>query len=138
MNILAKANVAQPIAAMSSFPTPHDSIVDRTSLPERASSDFYLSPVIRFDPTSLAIIFEIRDSLSGEITKQFPPEHVVKELRKSAELVQGPFQSAELFQDPFQEVEQTPSDNVVTKQSFIGSRDASSSGEADQDVDVLV
>ena len=138
MNILAKANVAQPIVAMPSFPTPRDSIVDPISLPEKASSDFYLSPVIRFDPTSLTIIFEIRDSLSGEVTRQFPPEHVVKELRKSAELVQGPFQSPEFFQDPFQETEQTSSENVVTKPSVIGSRDAYSNGEADQDVDVLV
>ena len=66
---------------------------------KNVSSDFYLSPVIRFDPESLRVIFELRDSQSGEGTKQFPPESVVREHQKSADLAQEPAETSRQTSD---------------------------------------
>lgn len=45
-------------------------------------SDFYISPVLRFDSRSLTVIFQVRDSRSGDVVRQFPPETVVERYRQ--------------------------------------------------------
>ena len=137
LEILSRAGAVQPVGSVAS-PSRQGSVVEPTDVPEKMSPDFYLSPVIRFDSEALAVIFELRDSRSGKVTRQFPPEFVVKELRKNAQLVQDPFQSAERVQDPFQDAKQTLADQGVTSPSDVGSRETSANGEADQDVDLLV
>lgn len=47
-----------------------------------AGSDFFISPVLRFDSRSLTVIFQVRDSRSGDVIRQFPPETVVARYRQ--------------------------------------------------------
>ncbi|WP_193170305.1 hypothetical protein [Nisaea nitritireducens] len=128
VEILSGATAAQSVAKTVPLPSLQAPISDSASVPKNASSDFYLSPVIRFDPEALAVIFELRDSRSGEVTKQFPPEHVVRELQKSAGLVQEPVEASE----------QTPGSGGDTDASAVGNSESSPNGGADQEVDVLI
>lgn len=50
--------------------------------PKPVSSDYYLSPVMSVDPSSLVLLLQFRDSKSGEVLKQFPPEYVVERYRQ--------------------------------------------------------
>ena len=52
--------------------------------PSQAASDFFISPVLRFDSRSLTVIFQVRDSGSGDVVRQFPPEAVVERYRQDA------------------------------------------------------
>lgn len=45
-------------------------------------SEFYISPVLRFDSRSLTVIFQVRDSQSGDVVRQFPAETVVERYRQ--------------------------------------------------------
>lgn len=47
-----------------------------------AATDFFISPVLRFDSRSLTVIFQVRDSRSGDVIRQFPPETVVARYRE--------------------------------------------------------
>jgi len=50
----------------------------------KAASEFFISPVLRFDSRSLTVIFQVRDSGSGDVVRQFPPEAVVERYRQDA------------------------------------------------------
>lgn len=52
--------------------------------PAAAASEFFISPVLRFDSRSLTVIFQVRDSRSGDVIRQFPPETVVARYRQDA------------------------------------------------------
>ena len=56
----------------------------RSDVPVRpgTGSDFFISPVLRFDSRSLTVIFQVRDSGSGDVIRQFPPETVVARYRE--------------------------------------------------------
>ena len=45
-------------------------------------SEFFISPVLRFDSRSLTVLFQVRDSRSGDVVRQFPPEVVVERYRQ--------------------------------------------------------
>ena len=47
-----------------------------------SETEFYISPVLRFDSRSLTVIFQVRDSGSGDVVRQFPPETVVERYRQ--------------------------------------------------------
>lgn len=47
-----------------------------------SESEFFISPVLRFDSRSLTVIFQVRDSRSGDVVRQFPPEAVVERYRQ--------------------------------------------------------
>ena len=42
---------------------------------------FYISPLLRFDNQALALIFQVRDSETGEVQRQFPRESAIERLR---------------------------------------------------------
>lgn len=128
VEILSGATTAQSIAKTVPSPSSQAPRSDSASVPKNASSDFYLSPVIRFDPEALAVIFELRDSRSGEVTKQFPPEHVVRELQKSAGLVQEPVEASE----------NAAGADGEPNTSAAGNSESSANAGADQEVDVLI
>lgn len=46
------------------------------------SGDFYISPLLTYDARSLTVIFQIRDTESGDVTRQFPAEEVVERYRQ--------------------------------------------------------
>lgn len=52
------------------------------AVPAGSGSEFYISPVLRFDSRSLTLIFQVRDSGSGDVVRQFPPETVVERYRQ--------------------------------------------------------
>lgn len=60
--------------------------VGASSTPSEAesarASEFYISPVLSFDSRSLTVIFKVRDSHSGDVVRQFPPETVVERYRQ--------------------------------------------------------
>ncbi len=47
-----------------------------------ASGQFYVSPFLTFDSRSLTVIFQVRDTESGDVTRQFPAESVVERYRR--------------------------------------------------------
>ncbi|WP_323795944.1 hypothetical protein [Nisaea sp.] len=128
VEILSGVTATQPVAKSVSPPSLQAAISDSASVPKKSSSDFYLSPVIRFDPEALAVIFELRDSRSGEVTKQFPAERVVRELQKSAGLVPEPVEASEKTRGASEE----------SISGAVGSGESSANAVADQEVDVLI
>ena len=71
--------------AIQTSKTPGDTATDLQPVPsEQAAggSDFFISPVLRFDSRSLTVIFQVRDSRSGDVIRQFPPETVVARYRE--------------------------------------------------------
>jgi hypothetical protein len=44
----------------------------------------YLSPVFRFDKQARVLVFQFRDSETGNVTRQYPSEKVVKLYRENA------------------------------------------------------
>lgn len=46
------------------------------------SGQFYVSPFLTFDSRSLTVIFQVRDTESGDVTRQFPAESVVERYRR--------------------------------------------------------
>ena len=44
----------------------------------------YLSPVFRFDKQARVLVFQFRDSETGNVTRQYPSEKVVKLYRDNA------------------------------------------------------
>jgi len=128
VEILSGATTAQPVAKTVPSRSLQAPSPDSASAPKNASSDFYLSPVIRFDPEALAVIFELRDSRSGEVTKQFPREHVVRELQKNAGLVQEPVETSE----------KTPGIGRETYANAARNSESSPNSGTDQEVDVLI
>lgn len=44
----------------------------------------YLSPVFRFDKQARVLVFQFRDSETGDVTRQYPSEKVVKLYRDNA------------------------------------------------------
>ena len=99
VEILSGATAAQSVAKTVPLPPLQAPGANAATVSKNVSSDFYLSPVIRFDPESLRVIFELRDSQSGEGTKQFPPESVVREHQKSADLAQEPAETSRQTSD---------------------------------------
>ena len=100
---------------------------DSSTVQQTAGSEFYLSPVLRFDSQALAVIFEVRDSRSGEVTVQFPAERVVRELQKTASLgVEAPAVREQSNAEPAEPVE--PS----------GTAESQPTSTPDPEVDVLV
>lgn len=128
VEILSGTTTAQSVAKTVPVTSPKAPITDSANDSTKASSDFYLSSVIRFDPEALAVIFELRDSRSGEVTKQFPPERVVRELQKSAGLVQ----------EPVEPEEKAPGVSGQANTSAAGNTESSSNAGEDQEVDVLI
>lgn len=47
-----------------------------------SDANFFISPVLRFDSRSLTVIFQVRDSLSGDVVRQFPSEAVIARYRQ--------------------------------------------------------
>ncbi|MDF1793196.1 MAG: hypothetical protein P1U88_14865 [Thalassobaculaceae bacterium] len=47
-----------------------------------SSGQFYVSPFLTFDSRSLTVIFQVRDTESGDVTRQFPSETVVERYRR--------------------------------------------------------
>lgn len=72
-----KGTATEPEAAQEQAPaTPVKQIVD----------GFFISPLLKFDNQALALIFQVRDSESGEVQRQFPRESVVERLRSNPEV----------------------------------------------------
>jgi hypothetical protein len=63
--------------------------VPESQLPQAvagSTAGFYISPVLRFDSRSLTVIFQVRDSGSGDVVRQFPAEAVVERYRQDPSL----------------------------------------------------
>lgn len=56
----------------------------RSSDASRANQfgQFYVSPFLTFDARSLTVIFQVRDTESGDVTRQFPAEAAVERYRR--------------------------------------------------------
>ncbi|MBH68616.1 MAG: hypothetical protein CMM58_09715 [Rhodospirillaceae bacterium] len=71
---------AQPTAAQS----PADSAA-KPSQKARSTAGLFITPVIQFDSESLAVIFRVRDGLSGEVKQEYPQQSVIKGRQATAE-----------------------------------------------------
>ena len=52
---------------------------------KRSTAGLFITPVIQFDSETLAVIFRVRDGLSGEVKQEYPQESVVKGRQAVAE-----------------------------------------------------
>ncbi|WP_193179960.1 hypothetical protein [Nisaea sediminum] len=119
----AARSIAQPVPAPSNQALGFGAVAAAKPI----QSDFYLSPVIRFDSEALKVIFEVRDSQSGEVKRQFPPERVVQELQKTAGLgIEIP-----------EPRESTATDGAAV-QGSAGNSESETEFSAETEVDVLI
>ena len=44
----------------------------------------YVSPVLRYDPDAKVVIVQHRDTATGKVSRQFPSEEAVRDLRLAA------------------------------------------------------
>jgi hypothetical protein len=44
----------------------------------------YVSPVLRYDPDAKVVIVQHRDTETGKVSRQFPSEGAVRDLKQSA------------------------------------------------------
>ncbi len=72
---------ARPATSASTAPDP---ALDTPAEAQQssASGQFYVSPFLTFDSRSLTVIFQVRDTESGDVTRQFPAESVVERYRR--------------------------------------------------------
>lgn len=92
---------------------------------------FFVSPLLRFDSEALAVLFQIRDPQSGEVTRQFPRESVVEELRQT----RGQAEDIELVGQSDSDVDEAPPIELATGPS---SSDASSTGSSTGEAEATV
>lgn len=52
--------------------------------------DAYFSPVFKFDKAARVVVFQFRDGETGDVTRQYPSEKVVKLYRDGASIQVGP------------------------------------------------
>lgn len=86
------------------------------------SGEFYISPFLTFDARSLTVIFQIRDTESGDVTRQFPAEEVVERYR------QDPSARPFVLPEPADATEEQPGPPPPT----IGGPVAAAASEAEQ------
>ena len=131
VEILSGATAARSVAQAVPSPSLKAPNADAGSVSASIISDFYLSPVIRFDPESLSVIFELRDSRSGEVTRQFPPERAARALEESASLAKDAANATERTSGTGE-----TSDERAGQVSGGGESEAGAG--SDQEVDVLI
>ncbi len=79
MEIQQQADFIRPVSVTAETADRTTAVADEV---QTSSGEFFVSPVLRFDPRSLTVIFQIRDSRSGDVTLQFPPERAVEQYRQ--------------------------------------------------------
>ena len=52
---------------------------------KRSTAGLFITPVIQFDSETLAVIFRVRDGLSGEVKQEYPQQSVIKGRQAIAE-----------------------------------------------------
>jgi hypothetical protein len=97
-NLLA-VNTSPPVFATRGKTPEPTAVQEQTpAAPVKPIVDgFFISPLLQFDNQALALIFQVRDSESGEVQRQFPRESVIESLRSNPEIrtIQIPDDSAE-------------------------------------------
>lgn len=86
-NLLA-VNTQPPVFATRGKTPEPQSVQEQTpATPVKPIVDgFFVSPLLQFDNQALALIFQVRDSESGEVQRQFPRESVIERLRSNPEI----------------------------------------------------
>ena len=79
-------NVAGLTGSLGRLPGVARSDAPETTAPAVAEKpqEPYFSPVFRFDKQAQVLVFQFRDSETGDVTRQYPSEKVVKLYRDSA------------------------------------------------------
>ena len=86
-NLLAVNTLPPVFATKGKAPEPEAVQEQTPATPVRPIVDgFFISPLLQFDNQALALIFQVRDSESGEVQRQFPRESVVERLRSNPEV----------------------------------------------------
>ena len=86
-NLLAVNTLPPVFATRGKAPEPKVVQEQPPATPVRPIVDgFFISPLLQFDNQALALIFQVRDSESGEVQRQFPRESVVERLRNNPEV----------------------------------------------------
>ena len=86
-NLLAVNTLPPVFATRGMAPDPEVAQEKAPATPVKPIVDgFFISPLLQFDNQALALIFQVRDSDSGEVQRQFPRESVVERLRSNPEV----------------------------------------------------
>lgn len=86
-NLLAVNTLPPVFASKGTAPEPEVARDQAPATPVKPIVDgFFISPLLQFDNQALALIFQVRDSESGEVQRQFPRESVVERLRSNPEV----------------------------------------------------
>ena len=67
---------------------------------KRSTAGLFITPVIQFDSETLAVIFRVRDGLSGEVKQEYPQESVAKGRQAVAEATAERFNIAAPSAEP--------------------------------------
>jgi hypothetical protein len=89
---------ARSEAAPASVPVAQEQPQDR---------DAYFSPVFKFDKAARVVVFQFRDGETGDVTRQYPSEKVVKLYRDGASIKPGP-RGGEGGNDPAEQATAAP------------------------------
>lgn len=82
--------VSNPARGGQTTETAEQTIAASDGAPARIpAGGFYLSPILSFDARASTVIFQVRDTESGDITRQFPSEQAVERYRRDP--AQAPF-----------------------------------------------
>jgi hypothetical protein len=85
-NLLAVNTLPPVFAIRGTAPEPEVAQEQTPATPVKPIVDgFFISPLLQFDNQALALIFQVRDSESGEVQRQFPRESVIERLRSNPE-----------------------------------------------------
>jgi hypothetical protein len=79
-------NIAALTGTLARLPEVARSDVAQTPAPvvPEKQQEPYFSPVFRFDKQARVLVFQFRDSETGDVTRQYPSEKVVKLYRDNA------------------------------------------------------
>ena len=83
-----KLNISSPpVAEQSSKQTASAQSTEQIQATnqKRSTAGLFITPVIQFDSETLAVIFRVRDGLSGEVKQEYPQESVAKGRQAAAD-----------------------------------------------------
>ena len=102
----------------------------------RSTAGLFITPVIQFDSESLAVIFRIRDGLSGEVKQEYPQQSVIKGRQAVAEAAARRMESggAEKVDNPSPVPTPRVEANSAGVEIRVGSGDGAQSASLDNSV----
>ena len=133
-NLLAVNTLPPVFATRGRTPEPEVAREQTAATPVKPIVDgFFISPLLQFDNQALALIFQVRDTESGEVQRQFPRESVIESLRSNPEI-----RTIQIPSDGQDAVNNGGSEEPDAVEAVVGNGGSSESNAAENDTVVSV